>query len=469
MAADAGCAPSDGQVLAGRYRLDTPLTEESTCQPRLWRGTDQVLNRPVAVKVHASGSPGADELLSAAVATGRVAHPHVASVYDAARVGSCTYVVSEWVEGRTLPRLLADGPLEPSQAAGLIRQAAEAVAALHAQGLVHGDLRPQNVLVTADGEVKLTAVHAPESTEPSADVAALGALLYAALTDRWPDSGPQRPPELAPAPRENGQPCTPRQVRAGVPGSLSALTMRALSPTDAGPSAATLALELTRHAHDDATGPLPVVEAYIPEQGGTPLWRRVVIPVVVLVLICTAGFVLGIRLGAIPQGLQGYPSFASGDEKQQSPGPLQTLGVVSGTLLDPSPLSDHTEQSGLEKAYDGKTSTAWQSDVYTTAHYGNLKKGMGISFDLGASSGVTSVTVLMRDAGATVELLNGDHDGTGPEDFTAVKTVTGAGKQITFTPPDGTTARYWAIWITKLPPVDGGYQAQVAEVRFATD
>jgi hypothetical protein len=466
---EAGCSPAPGQLLAGRYRLDTPVSERSERNLRLWRGFDEVLNRPVAVKVQ-EHDVGDGDLLSAAIATGRVVHPHIASVYDAARVGDCTYVVSEWVDGRPLPDLLREGPLEPAEATELVRQAAEAIAALHAYGLVHDNLHPENVLVTDDGEVKLTDLHATRDADTTGDVRALGTLLYAALTDRWPDLGPGiAPPGIAPAPCENDRPYAPRQVRAGVPVSLSTLAMDALAPAETAPTAALLAAELGRHVDPDGTGTMPVVEDYIPEGGTASLWRRILIPLAAVVLICAAGALIGIKLGAIPTLGRAYPSFASDGTRHRShPAPLQTLGVVQAKMLDPSPNSDHTEGGGLNRAYDGRASTAWHTDVYTTANYGNLKKGMGIAFDLGTPSNVSQVRLTMLDPGATVELMTSNRPGTGPADFHRVALVRGAGRHTTFTPPSGTTAQYWAIWITRLPRVTGGYQARVADVRFAT-
>jgi len=131
-----------GDRLAGRYVLLEQVGGGPTC---LWRADDEVLARPVAVRLaDASGAGGrlaVQPLLDAAVRTGAASHPGLVRVYDAdvqaLPSGPVAYVISEWVDGRRLDDLLQDdGPLDGPEASDLVRQVAVHEVAC---GKVHGD------------------------------------------------------------------------------------------------------------------------------------------------------------------------------------------------------------------------------------------------------------------------------------------------------------------------------------------
>ncbi len=229
---------SPGSMLDGRYRLEVLLSEHEGA--RFWRATDTVLARSVAVHVVASVDPRADAVLEAARTSARVTDPHFLRVLDCADVDGTTWVINEWGEGTSLDVMLAQGPLPPMRAAWLTREVAEAIAAAHAQGLHHGRLNPEAVLVTDSGAVKIIGFVVNAAFERNsgsddtsygdlsareADVIDLAGILYAALTVRWPGVAPSA---LAPAPRDGVRPLRPRQVRAGVPRTLDAICDRVL-------------------------------------------------------------------------------------------------------------------------------------------------------------------------------------------------------------------------------------------------
>jgi len=238
-------------VLDRRYRLIGVLSSRGPVT--LWRGDDTVLTRPVAVRVveHVDDDPArheaAQSLLSAAVNSGRLVHPGAASTYDATVTttdsGQVSYVITEWVDGRTLRQLAQEGPLRPEQAAAVVLGAARVIAAAHERGLRHGGLRPGDVIVSSHGTVKVIDLEvgavlanidgtAPPGGEEganteAADIRALGGLLYAALTGYWPLSGETGLPS---APHGTyGRLQSPRQLNHSVPRDLDAITMAALS------------------------------------------------------------------------------------------------------------------------------------------------------------------------------------------------------------------------------------------------
>ena len=157
----APCSP-DGS------RLDDLLDE--TDGARFWRATDQTLARSVAVHVLADSDPRADSLLTAARTSALVTDGHLLRVLDAAAEDGVVYVVNEWGSGVSLDRLLAEGPLSPRRAAWVVKEVAEAIATAHRNGVAHGRLLPENVMITEAGSVKLVGfvVDAVLRTEPAA-------------------------------------------------------------------------------------------------------------------------------------------------------------------------------------------------------------------------------------------------------------------------------------------------------------
>lgn len=235
-----------GTVLGGRYQLQELLSDHEGA--RFWRATDTVLVRSVAVHAVSSDDPRAERLLAGARLSATVSEPHILRVLDcdidpeadrAESTDGITWVVNEWGSGVSLDLMLQRGPLPPARAAWLAREVAECIAAAHAQGVPHGCLNPEAVLVTEAGAVKLigfvvaAVLQGPPQPHPGygsldereADVINLAGILYAGLTGRWPGVAPSAVP---PAPREGNRLLRPRRVRAGIPRTLDAISTRVL-------------------------------------------------------------------------------------------------------------------------------------------------------------------------------------------------------------------------------------------------
>jgi eukaryotic-like serine/threonine-protein kinase len=204
-------------LIAGRYDPEREIGRGGT--GAVWLARDTVLGREVALKriglLPGADSPDVRRAEREARLAARLNHPHVVAVFDLVEDGADTWLVMEYVEGITLSALIkTDGALIPDEAAPLVRQAADALTAAHAAGIVHRDVKPSNMMVTREGEVKLTdfgiaraeadasltqtglvtgspAYLAPEvasgaSATEASDVWSLGATLYHALAGHPP-------------------------------------------------------------------------------------------------------------------------------------------------------------------------------------------------------------------------------------------------------------------------------------------
>jgi hypothetical protein len=221
---------SPGALLAGRYRIAELLAEIDGA--RVWRAVDEVLSRAVVVDVLPVGDPRTNLLFDAARRAAAAADPRFLRVLDCDMHEGVTYCVREWAGGRPLERMLSAGPLTGQQAGWLAREVSEALENLHRTGHSHGSISPSTVVVTDAGAIKVVglateaALRSAGPGSPEEDVRALGELLYASLTGRWP--GPAPAWGLQPAPVEHGRLLSPRQVRAGVPRSLDDISDRLL-------------------------------------------------------------------------------------------------------------------------------------------------------------------------------------------------------------------------------------------------
>jgi eukaryotic-like serine/threonine-protein kinase len=149
----------EGFVLGGRYRLERRIASGGMAD--VWAGTDDVLQRPVAVKVM---RPDTDhERLFAlrfhdeAVHSAALLHTNIATVFDYGKDDGLAFLVMELVEGEPLSAILRKrGPLSPHEVRSIIGQAALALGVAHEARVVHRDVKPANIMVREDGLVKLT-------------------------------------------------------------------------------------------------------------------------------------------------------------------------------------------------------------------------------------------------------------------------------------------------------------------------
>jgi serine/threonine protein kinase len=459
----AGDRPSVGEVLAERYRLEEHVNDDSAGR-QVWRGVDIMLLRPIAVVLRSPGGDAAQEMLAAAVTASRVVHPNLIGVYDAIDEVDRAYVVREWVEGLSLRQLVeGGGPLDPNRAIATAHAVAEAVAALHASGMAHGNVHPGTVLLANDGRVVLTDARAGSATNDG-DVRAIGGVLYYALTELWPqrEAGVTALPDAVRD--DDGVLAAPRQVRAGVPTPIDDLVSNLLNDSATLPSADVLAAELDRldvGAEERSYGALRFTDT-LPEPA-RQVSRKMVYGVAVAVLVAAAALTIGAKALTTPQSpttsTSGSPSSASPTTTTSTPAGAEPTDLkLTGSqvhLYDPN--GDASAADGLAKAVDGKNTTGWKTEHYNQNFgSGGVKPGMGLWVDLGAPQTVADVTIVLSNNGASVKLLGGSASpgansmnsfsqiGGSLEEFNGTNMVfSDFGNQPRF--------RYLLLWITGMP------------------
>jgi eukaryotic-like serine/threonine-protein kinase len=243
----------------GRFRILEMLGEGQ--HATVYRAYDPVLERDVALKMPRQGvirsAKGLERFLGEAKALARLRHPQIVPVYEAGCVGDRHYMAMALIEGCSLARRMADGPLELHRATEIVAELAEALAYAHSQGIVHRDVKPANIRVDAQGVVYLMdfgiayrpdsgeiplppgvilgtpAYVAPEQAQggqtdvlPASDQYSLGAVFYELLSGQPPFCGP---PSYVIFHTIHHDPPSLHAIAPRVPRALAAICQKALA------------------------------------------------------------------------------------------------------------------------------------------------------------------------------------------------------------------------------------------------
>jgi eukaryotic-like serine/threonine-protein kinase len=467
-----------GELIAGRYELQELVG--SGGMSNVFRAHDRLLERSVAIKILHEQFGRDDDYVERfrreARAVAQLAHPNIVTVIDRGEEDGRQYIVFEYIEGENLKALVANGGLPVDEALGYTLQVAHALDFAHKRGLVHRDVKPQNVLLNDEGQAKVTDFGiarsldvqgvtqtgtvlgtsdyiAPEQArgdkvDQKTDIYSLGTVLYELLTGEVPYEGDNF---VVVAMRHVNDPVpSVRDHRPEVPYRLDHVVRRAMAkdPEDRFVSMEELVRELEKCLAEDGSeeGATMIVR---PERRPRPKPARPKrkIPVVPILLI-------GLALAALAGGAYliagGDPDVPVVAEDETPPGDVRLAGIGA---IDPAGDGEHDAEA--PQATDGNSGTFWTTQTYQSF----TKEGVGLLIEANPAAALSRLVVESDESGFPAKIRAGSSR-EGP--FTDVSSEQTVGPVTTFSvDTQGKDYRYYLVWL-RLP--DGG-RAHINEVR----
>jgi len=500
----------------GRYRL-LAVASEAPDGVILWHAHDDVLDRPVAIRVIPITHPQLEPALTAAQVAATVDDRRLLRVLDIIDIPGpgatdpgqavpapilARGIVSEWESGRTLAEVLdarQGTPMSTGDSLDLVTDVARAIAAGSSHGLGHGRLRPSSVLISEVGETRVRglgvdsalrglAVSSDGTIAPdiaAADVDALGALTYLLTTGYWPRTGVEGVPA---APIAGGAVLPPSQVRATVPRGVDDLVARSLAAAapargrDRLPDAAAFAA-LAGAALDHVA---PVTTATMrPVSVGPASPARLALRIGARLLVVAAALVLTAGIAWV--GWQLLAAASSDDVVAEagtegiltSPAtPVDDLPVIGVTeafdIVGYRSYDPYGDDNGNEKpdrrkgrenedlavtVNDVDPDTAWLTSQYGTADLDG-KPGVGLILDLGVTRDVQEATLNLVGRGTALDVRVADSVLRDPALWTPLASGFAQSDRIQVRAPRPVPGRFVLLWLTQLPPVEGGEEFQ---------
>ncbi len=467
-----------GEQLAGRYDLLELVGTGGMSS--VYRAHDSLLERDVALKIlhqsHIADEETIERFRREARSVAQLSHPCIVTVIDRGEDDDRQFIVFEYVAGENLKQMIERrGPLPVREALELTIQVGRALAFAHSMGLIHRDVKPQNVLLNGDGQPKVTDFGiarsldvqgvtqtgtvlgtsnyiAPEqasgqTVDATTDVYSLGVVLFELLTARVPFEGEnfvavamqhvtERPPSVL-------------ELRPDVPARVAHAVDRALEKDPSGRFAtmddfvdeleACLA-ELGSSPDRDATAIVrsPVVRQSRRRRATS---RRSVWPVVLLLGgLAILAAVVAVTLLTDADPVQEVRDRAPGGGGSSAAQPVEVAGVGA---YDPFG-GDGEHDADAPSATDGNPETDWATEGYRA---GLQKEGVGLVVDAGEAVELKELTVQTTTPGYTAEIRAGT-SADGP--FAATVGKSAEATETTTWKLEGDPARYYLIWITEL-------------------
>src|SRR4249920_3859585 len=440
----------------------------------VYRADDRLLERQVALKIlHEQLSADGEHVerfRSEARAVAQLSHPNIVTVIDRGEQNGRQFIVFEYVDGENLKALVdRRGQLPEREALDLVLPVAHALAFAHHHGLVHRDVKPQNVLLAEGGEVKVTDFGiartldvdgltqtgtvmgtsdyiAPEQARgdkatAQTDIYSLGIVLYELLIADVPFHGDNF---VAVALRHINDPAPGvRQRRPDVSPRLDSAIRRATakSPRDRFASMDEFARELQACRDElggNGTGPSDATLVVPSPPDGYAPQRQFVGPV----LLVLAGLALLAGAFAVLFALTGTTPNIPGLPKK--PAKVVAVPLKAFSAYDPPPGDGQEHDETAAEATDGNPATYWRTEHYQAFN----KPGVGLVLDAGLVRELSTLVVTTDTPGFTAVIQ------AGPSPAGAFTSVSGSklvGRQTTFT-VNGSKARYYLLWITSLGP-----------------
>jgi predicted Ser/Thr protein kinase len=468
-----------GELIAGRYELEELVG--SGGMSSVYCARDRLLERKVALKIlheqFTSDDSYVERFRREARSVAQLAHPNIVTVIDRGEQDGRQFIVFEYVDGENLKALVdREGPLDVRDAIELTLQITRGLAFAHEQGLVHRDVKPQNVLIDSDGRAKVTdfgIAHAvdvdgmtitgtimgtsnyiaPEQArghpvDEQTDVYSLGCVLYELLAGEVPFEGDTF---VAVAMKHVNDPApSVRELRPDVTPRLDRAIQRAMAKDhhERFQSMDEFAAELEA-CYAELDGGVEGATVVVPPRSSAPARRRParsrrswsIWPLVLL----------GVGLAALAGGLVGAILLHDTGSGSGSGGkPVRPSGPVDFTTAAAyDPDGDHHEHDDVvQNAIDSDPLTAWE-----TEHYQSFDKpGVGLAVGADRSVAPKTLTILTDTPGFTALVKAGNSIGGPFHAVSGSKTVEST--SATFSLKGG--GRYFLLWITNL-----GANAQV--------
>ena len=494
-----------GTQLSGRYRLDEKIGAGG--MSTVYRARDMTLERDVAVKLMhreiAADSDHLERFRREARAVAQLSHPYLVSVIDAGEDEGRPYIVFEYVEGETLKdRIRRMGRLPVAEAVAYAVEIARALAYAHQRHIVHRDVKPQNVLIDAEGSAKVTDFGIARSLDQEgltadgrvlgttdyvspeqalghkvtgqSDLYSLGIVLFEMLTGQVPFRG-ENQVAVAMKHVRDALPDVQR-LRPEVSSALAAVLERATAKdlhhryADDLELIAdledVLAIETSRAG--GVTGEATAVLRTLPERTQRRVPLRLRHPgwlVLALLLVVAAGVVL--IVAASQRAERG-----TGTQHASTPKGLQAISLKQNGASDFDPLgipqSENPAQADF--AIDRNPATTWNTESYGPGAQ-LPKAGVGIYVDADPGVAARSMRVVTPEPGWTAEVFGSDRQpsrsSTDPPEQQGIFKLLADPRRITeqstrlVLDTAGHPYRYYLVWITRLPPSG---QAKVAEI-----
>jgi serine/threonine protein kinase len=470
-----------GEKIAGRYDVEELVGHGGMSS--VYKAHDTLLERHVALKILHEQYTGDDDFVERfkreARSVAQLQHPNIVTVIDRGEESGRQYIVFEYIDGENLKEcVVRKGRLDVDEALEIAIEVARGLSFAHEHGLVHRDVKPQNVLLNGDGRAKVTDFGiartvevdgmtqtgtvlgtsnyiAPEQAsgqrvDAHSDVYSLGTVLYELLAGDVPFPGEsfvavamkhvhEPPPNLLDA-------------RSDVPVRVAAAVDRALEkdPEQRFPTMAAFAdeleacrAELARTENGDPTLVIPSRQRAQLKRKPVSRWPLVI---GVLALLAIAAIVVGlVAVGG----------------SNDNPAPAATTRVQLTGVTSYDPFGDNKEEHSADAVNitDGNPATYWSTERYNDAPSLG-KPGVGVVVDAGRVTQLGRITVTTDTPGFTAQIEATNTVGGTPEKVSASKVV---GPTTSFDISPTSPKQYYVIWITRLP--DNSSVAHVNEAR----
>ncbi len=489
-----------GTLIADRFRIDQQVGTGG--MSTVYRAFDTTLERPVAIKIMhrdvAAQSEQLERFRREARAVAKLSHPHIVGVIDAGEDDGTPFIVLEYVEGETLKdRIRRHERLDTSEAVAYAIEIARALGYAHSRGIVHRDVKPQNVLVDAEGLAKVTDFGiartldqegltadgrvlgttdyvSPEqalghAVTGQSDLYSLGIVLFEMLTGDVPFKGEN---QVAVAMKHVREEIPDVQIRRPeVSTALATAVDRATAKdlderyADADEMIAELEdlLSIEAARSGQVTGETAAVLRTLPETSRRrlPLRMRHSAAYFVLLAVVIVGVLAIVGVFASDHAIKG----SGGPIAAAPPGLIPvSLATDAAHAFDPPPGDGKEHSDTVSSILDRDRNSFWTTEGYTARTFAP-KEGVGIYVTSATPIAARQMSILTQTPGWNGEVFAAadgppsNLQGWGP----AIATITAA-KRSNDVPLDtaGNRFKYYLLWFTKLPP--GGERISISEL-----